>query len=236
MASSSKPSAPKPSPTRTQPPPRRRAGSPKTGGTPWLWLVLIGVVAAAGVIAVLATRKDSSDSASVPPGVEQTRPATITGDSLPQLPDSGTDPAIGMAVPEVHGQSFDGTPVNILHDGKAKLLMFVAHWCPHCQREVPLVVSHLKENPLPDGVQLVAIATSTNSSLPNYPPSAWLEEVQWPGETMADTPKYDVANAYGLTAFPYFVAVDASGKVVARTTGEITMDQFDQIVQLATAS
>jgi LPXTG-motif cell wall-anchored protein len=235
MASSSKPST-KPSAARTRPEQRRGAGPPKTGGTPWLWLVLIGVVAAAGVIAVLATRKDSSDTASVPPGVEQTRPATITGTPLPQLPDSGTDPAIGMVIPEVHGQSFDGTPVNILDDGKPKLLMFVAHWCPHCQREVPLVVSHLRDNPLPEGVQLVAIATSTNSSLPNYPPSAWLADESWPGETMADTPKYDVASAYGLTAFPYFVAVDGSGKVVARTTGEITMDQFDQIVQLATAS
>jgi thiol-disulfide isomerase/thioredoxin len=191
---------------------------------------------AAGVIAVTATRKDSSDTASVAPGVEQTRPATITGTPLPQLPDRGTDPGIGMAIPEVRGHSFDGTPVNIVNDGKPKLLVFVAHWCPHCQRVVPQVVSHLRENPQPEGVQLVAIATSTQKNLPNYPPSAWLADEQWPGQTLADTDHFEVASAYGLTAFPYFVAVDGNGKVVARTTGEITMDQFARIVQKATAS
>jgi len=37
------------------------------------------------------------------------------------------------------------------------------------------------------------------------------------------------ADAFGLSAFPYFVAVDGSGKVVARTTGEITTDEFTNL-------
>ena len=32
--------------------------------------------------------------------------------------------------------SFDGTPVEIAPDGKAKLVVFLAHWCPHCRAEV----------------------------------------------------------------------------------------------------
>jgi thioredoxin-related protein len=43
---------------------------------------------------------------------------------------------------------------------------------------------------------------------------------------MADSDDAKAANAFGLNAFPYFVAVDGSGKVVARTTGEITTDDF----------
>ena len=39
--------------------------------------------------------------------------------------------------------------------------------------------------------------------------------------------------AFGLSAFPYFVAVDGSGKVVARTSGEITTGQFAELAQSA---
>ena len=43
---------------------------------------------------------------------------------------------------------------------------------------------------------------------------------------MADADDGKAATAFGLNAFPYFVAVDGSGKVVARTTGEITTAEF----------
>ena len=43
--------------------------------------------------------------------------------------------------PRWTGQSFDGTPLAINPgDGKPKLVVFVAHWCPHCQAEVPRVL------------------------------------------------------------------------------------------------
>jgi uncharacterized protein (DUF1800 family) len=29
--------------------------------------------------------------------------------------------------------------IGIANDGKAKVVLFVAHWCPHCRREVPLL-------------------------------------------------------------------------------------------------
>ena len=37
------------------------------------------------------------------------------------------------------------------------------------------------------------------------------------------------ASAYGLSAFPFFTAVDAKGKVVARDSGERTPAQLDQL-------
>ena len=46
---------------------------------------------------------------------------------------------------------------------------------------------------------------------------------------MADSASGTAANAYGLPAFPYFVALDSSGKVVGRTSGEITTDQFAKL-------
>jgi len=193
---------------------------------PWLWIGVAAVVVVLLAAALVFGGGSGKKSPKVAAGVEQTRPVTVTGTPLPKLPDNGTDPAVGQEIPDVAGQSFDGTPVEIRKDGQAKLILFVAHWCPHCQREVPLLTSYLTSHPLPSGVHLYTVATSTSANSPNYPPSAWLQKVGWKAPTMADSPDSKAASAFGLTAFPYFVAVDGSGKVVARTTGEITTDEF----------
>jgi cytochrome c biogenesis protein CcmG/thiol:disulfide interchange protein DsbE len=193
---------------------------------PWLWIGVAAVVVVLAVAAI-ASSGGSGGKKKTAAGVEQTRPVTITGAALPELPQSGgDDPAVGKEIPEAKGQSFDGTPVDIRNDGRAKLILFVAHWCPHCQREVPLLSGYLKSHPLPAGVDLYTVATATSSARPNYPPSAWLSKVGWKAPTMADSDDGKAANGFGLSAFPYFVAVDGSGKVVARTTGEITTDDF----------
>jgi cytochrome c biogenesis protein CcmG, thiol:disulfide interchange protein DsbE len=196
-------------------------------GPPWLWIGVAAVVLVLLVAAIVSSGgsggKKSKSSAA---GLQQTRPVTVTGTPLASLPSSGDDPAVGKQIPEVKGQSFDGTPVDIGNDGRPKLVLFVAHWCPHCQREVPLLSGYLKSHPLPAGVDLYTVATATSSARPNYPPSAWLSKVGWKAPTMADSDDGKAANGFGLSAFPYFVAVDGSGKVVARTTGEITTDDF----------
>ena len=41
------------------------------------------------------------------------------------------------------------------------------------------------------------------------------------------------AEAYGLSGFPFFAAVDGDGKVVERQSGEISMEQFDALIAAA---
>ncbi|MCJ7724918.1 MAG: hypothetical protein MUP76_00810 [Acidimicrobiia bacterium] len=60
--------------------------------------------------------------------IEQIRPVTVTGTPLPLLPEAGLDPAVGMAMPELEGASFDGTPISITNDGRPKVLLFLTHW------------------------------------------------------------------------------------------------------------
>jgi cytochrome c biogenesis protein CcmG/thiol:disulfide interchange protein DsbE len=193
---------------------------------PWLWIGVAAVVIVLLVAAIVSSGGSSDKSKKTAAGLEQTQPVTVTGTPLVKLPTGGDDPAVGKEIPEVKGQSFDGSPVDIRNDGRPKLILFVAHWCPHCQREVPLLANYLKSHPLPKGVDLYTVATATSSKSPNYPPSTWLDKVGWKAPTMADSDDTKAADAFGLPAFPYFVAVDGSGKVVARTTGEITTDEF----------
>ena len=216
-----------------------------------IWYGVLGAVILAGLVAVLASRGTDRDAAdegrtqqtsdvqigSVPaasgsePGSEAA-PAPAA-DPLPQLPDSGADPAVGQVIPTVTGKTLDGEPISIGPDGRAKLVLFVAHWCPHCQREIPVLTEYLRDHPLPETVDLVTVSTSVAEERGNYPPKSWLDNAGWTAPVMADSADNAVAAAYGLTSFPYFVAVDRDGKVVVRTTGELSTQEFARLVEAA---
>jgi hypothetical protein len=222
--------------TRTKPSasaPRRHPAPAPPKRPHWLWIALGVVVALAAVVAIIASRGSSAPTSTA--GVEETRAVEVTGTALTPL-GSDTDPALGQLAPVVRGAMFDGTPVTIGGDRTPRVIAFVAHWCPHCQREVPLLSAHLASNPMTEGVQLVTVATSTSADRPNYPPSAWLAREGWPGPVLADSADGTTAQAFGLTSFPYFVAVNAAGEVVARTSGEISTAQFDQLVASASGT
>ena len=209
----------------------RRGGSGGRGGSRAIWIVAVAVVVAAAAIALAAG--NSGHKAKTASNIAENRPVTVTGTPLPRFPASGQDPARGQAAPELRGQTFDGQPVTVTADGEPKVILMVAHWCPHCQREVPLLAQYFRANGLPQGVQLVTIATDTNPNSANYPPSAWLSRVGWPLPAMADDGSFTAAAAYGLSAFPFFCAVDAQNKVVLRVTGELSIAEFTQVVNAA---
>lgn len=190
---------------------------------------LVGIVVL-GIAAVLLSR-GGDDDAGTAKGISQYQPVTVTGSPLPTFGgQTASDPAIGTAVPDLRGKAFGGNEVEIAKDGHAKVVIFVAHWCPHCQNEVPVVTKWLDEGNKPDGVDVYAVSTAATSDRPNWPPSAWLEREKWPVPTIADDEQSQAAAAYGLNAFPYFVFVKADGTVAARTTGEVPVDEFTQLV------
>ena len=101
------------------------------------WMIF-GAAAAfvliAGVAAVLLSGSDGSTDTAAPSNgasavdISETRPVDVSGDLLPQFPESGADSALGLAMPDLSGQSFDGTPVEIRNDGRPKVIIFLTHW------------------------------------------------------------------------------------------------------------
>ncbi len=200
-----------------------------------VWPIAIAVIVVLGVIAVIAARSSNSKDDSFDKAA-QTSAVTISGDVLaPLLDTQGADEAVGKKVPTATGKDFTGKKVTIGPDDGAKVIMFVAHWCPHCQAEVPRILSQLEDSPLPKDVELVMVSTGVKPEAENYPPQTWLEGEGWKGTVLADSEETAAATAYGLTSFPYFVAVKADGTVAARMSGEITSDQFDALVTAAHA-
>ena len=118
-------------------------------------------------------------------------------------------------------------------DGTVRLIGFFAHWCPHCQREVPRVSKWLEENTIPTEIEILAVSTAVREGTPNYPPSEWFIKERWPTDIFVDNQDNDLAAAYGLAGFPYWVLVDATGRVVHRSSGELTEEQFGYLVELA---
>ncbi len=53
---------------------------------------------------------------------------SVSGGALPPFSQDTTDPAVGMLMPEVNGESFDGTPVSITNDGRSKVVLLLTHW------------------------------------------------------------------------------------------------------------
>jgi len=186
--------------------------------------VIAAVVVVAGVLAVLLSRGNDE---SAPSDVAQVRPVTVSGTPLPEYDATANpDPAVGKDIPSLSGENFSGTPVRIAPNGKAKVVIFVAHWCPHCQREVPILAPDLRDEPLPAGVEAFAVSTAVNPQAPNFPPSEWLAGVDWPTPVLVDDAEGAAAGAYGLSSFPYFVFVNADGTVSSRVSGEIPVTEF----------
>ena len=165
--------------------------------------------------------------------IERSRHVKVTGKALPMSDHVGdsSDPAIGMKVPTISGQGFDGSTVTFASDGKPRLVLFLAHWCPHCQAEVPRIVKLAKQGKL-TGVEIDAVTTNTDKTFPNYPPSKWLKREHWPfTPVLADDSKGRALAAFGGNAFPFFVLVGADGTVAARESGEIAPSDIVKVVK-----
>ena len=211
-------------------------------------MIIGGVVLAiviAFVIAIVAggsNESGSSDTTKAPNSdgsvsVGENQPVEVVGEALEALSDSGDDSAIGLTAPTLNGFAFDGSTLSVTPgDGKPYMVVFLAHWCPHCNDEVPRLIEWKESGAVPADLQVIAVSTAVASDRPNYPPSQGVVNKAWPWPVMADSEAMDAAQAYGVSGFPFFTIVGADGKVKARASGELGTDRINQIVTAALAS
>ena len=162
----------------------------------------------------------------------ETAEIRVIGDPLAPF-SGGQDPSLGAAVPGLLGSTFSGNRLEVTPDGRPRVYGFFAHWCPHCQQELPRVSTWLNNNEMPGDVEVVAVVTSTEVTADNYPPSAWFDAVAWPARVIVDDASGSAATAFGLSGFPYWVVTNSEGAVVARLSGELTETQFEALITAA---
>jgi thiol-disulfide isomerase/thioredoxin len=207
--------------------PKPGANAPKSKATLW-WIIggLVGLAAIVALAASIATEPEVDESI----GFGQ---PTVVGDPLPLYAAGGEDVAVGLTAPTVTGADWNGNEVTIEPDGTAKIILFLAHWCPHCQAEVPVVQAWVDEGNLPDDVELISVATSTNRAQTNWPPQDWLEEEGWTAPVIMDDQIGTVAGNYGMAGTPFYVVLDGENNNLGRLSGEIGTEGMEALVALA---
>ncbi len=154
-------------------------------------------------------------------GIAEVAAVTLAGDPLPRLTEGQADAAVGTLAPEITATSLaSGQPIT-LTTGRARVIGFFAHWCPHCQDELPEITAWLAENELPPNTEFIAVSTAVDEGNGNYPPSAWFNRVGFSSPVIVDDADATLLNGMGFGSFPAFVAIDASGVVVARAGGNV---------------
>ena len=115
--------------------------------------------------------------------------------------------------------------------------MFLAHWCPHCNDEIPELIELRNRDGLPDGMSVAAVSTAVDNSAPNYPPSEWIVDKEWPSEwpVMADSVESTAFVVNGGSGFPYLMIADADGNVLARDSGTKSAEDLAVWIQTALA-
>jgi len=217
----------------------------------WLWVALGAVVALLAGFAILSSGDDEEltvgstgpadgTDTTVSTGgdnggtgqVAEAWPVTLEGALLPPLGD-GDDPAVGTSAPTMSGFAFDGTPVTVDPSKGPVMLVFLAHWCPHCNREIPQLNAWRDVGDMPDDLQVVGVITAVDPNAENYPPSEWIPATEWTWPVIADSPEMDAASGFGVSGFPFAVIIDTDGTVLARWSGEVGQDGIDERVSAA---
>lgn len=205
---------------------------PPTRTIPVFWLTL-AVIIVGGLATLVLTRPNEQDRAidTAAKRVPAYAQVTTTGASLPTWDGTGTDRAVGRTVPELRGTTFEGFHRTYAPgDATARVYVVVAHWCPHCRKEVPLLAEWADAHPTVRGVEFVTLSTAVSQDQPNFPPAAWLQREHWPWDVLIDDEVGTGAAALGVEGFPYLVFVDKDGIVQRRFSGEMPIDEFDAAV------
>jgi thiol-disulfide isomerase/thioredoxin len=116
------------------------------------------------------------------------------------------------------------------------MIVVMAHWCPHCNNEIPKLVEWKKSGQVPDALRVVGISTAATEGAPHFPPGEWLDQLGWDWPVIADDEQQTAAAAVGTTGYPFLVFVDADGKLMARTSGELPIETVQQLADAAAAT
>lgn len=168
---------------------------------------------------------------------DEVRAVAVIGDALPEYAGSiENDPAVGMVAPGLIGEDYTGSQVVAAHGtDRPTLVVFLAHWCPHCNDEIPELNALRDSGRWPAGLDIVAVSTAIAPDRPNFPPSRWLVEKDWTYPVIADEldmgiESFTAATAYGVTGFPFMTLVGSDGTVLARWSGSAGADAIEALV------
>ena len=118
-------------------------------------------------------------------------------------------------------------------DERPTIFLFVAHWCPYCQNEIPVVKNWIQNEQLfEQGINIVLVVTNINPDKSNYPPDLWLNRAEWEYPVIYDDNFSTLGKYFGVPAFPYWVFTEPDGTIAFRIAGSLSEEQLINIIDL----
>ena len=202
--------------------------------------VVLGTAMAASLLLGTAAcaKSEKVGEGTVAPGGEtssiaENQPVTVTGENLAAVESFANDPAIGKDAPKLDGFDFAGKAVKYDFSSGPTMVVFLAHWCPHCNNEIPVLNNWKNSGQMPANLKVLGVSTAVNPNQAHYPPSEWIPNMQWSWPIMADSADQKAARAFGVSSYPYFVVVGTDGKVKLRNSGEVPANQLTPMITSA---
>jgi peroxiredoxin len=191
----------------------RRKRMFKMYGIPAAVVAALLVIAVALSVGGTSTNGTSTKTKAAP----TTGPVTVSG-----APRSAPL-AVGDRVPDFTANLLSGGTVRWAdYKGTPTVLALWAPWCPHCQKELPVLSSVLREFPT---VKLLTLVTAVDLH-PGPTPDGYLKSRNLTLATALDDEQGTLGSALGLQAFPLVYYVDADGVVRREFVGESPAEQI----------
>lgn len=122
--------------------------------------------------------------------------------------------------PVLAGPTLDGGQASLSDsEGEPVLVVFWAHWCPHCRAEMP-VLQRLYEDGKIDMLTVTTAIEPGTGPAGYRTPEEFVESVGLTAPALAD-PTGEHAESWRVEAFPTLYFVDSEGQVAEIMSGEV---------------
>ena len=155
----------------------------------------------------------------------------VDGTQLPQFDhEAESDGAVGLRAPDVEGTDFEGLSARFGDTGVRQLVLVTAPWSPVGEMALRELGSDFEVLADDDSISLVLVVTYMSDDRPNWPPDEWLDAVGFPGDVLVDDTSQSIASALGVSVLPFWVLIDETGTVLARSSGIMPSEDLDDFI------